>query len=341
MFRDENASRFIVSLQQIYYTLSFDPRTFFADNVTIADVSPYTAVGNPLVYLASVTYGRAIYYFVASRRSAEEVKASLEAGVKGPLYSASVTATASHKQVLNESTVDALIIGGSSDAAATLLTSEDRMAALHAYVRAGATVSPSSPGLPLSYTAAYVSDLSVALLSATSRYTETRFVASAVREVHLRLNTTGDDLDEQEGLSVAIRNSNNEVLTPNGEYFICKRDARNDGDHGEVWPDYTTREFDIPLRVPVPLTEFGGLQLEVRKEPYGSSQGCGWEMTLQVTGRIDDGRTFTLLPETLDRYVGDGHPYVLHFPFMNPYDPSTRPDGRAIEDQGGDENLVH
>lgn len=75
-------NRFLVKLNQQYYTMSFDLPTrldeLFNDSVTPEELSKYVQEDNPATFISSVTYGRIYYMLVESTSSSREMKAKLD-----------------------------------------------------------------------------------------------------------------------------------------------------------------------------------------------------------------------------------------------------------------------
>ena len=83
-FSTENEfNRFLVKLNQQYYTMSFDLPTSKADifdpGVTPDDLSTYIQEDNPATFISSVTYGRIFYMLVESTSSSQEMATKLNA----------------------------------------------------------------------------------------------------------------------------------------------------------------------------------------------------------------------------------------------------------------------
>jgi len=75
-------NRFLVKLNQQYYTMSFDLPTglneLFDESVTPDELSRYVQDDNPATFISSVTYGRIFYMLVESTSSSKEMKGKLD-----------------------------------------------------------------------------------------------------------------------------------------------------------------------------------------------------------------------------------------------------------------------
>ncbi|MFG3438826.1 thiol-activated cytolysin family protein [Nonomuraea sp. NPDC047897] len=142
---------------QTYYDVAFtpdgSPSRFFADDVTLDEVKLYAGPDNPPCAISSVSYGRAILIFAESTKSYTEVKAALEAawtaGVSGDL-----TIDGKHAQVLRQSSLRVVVVGGSAGNAGRVLA--DPAATLTTFIQDEIRVTPDVPAAPIKYTARYL-----------------------------------------------------------------------------------------------------------------------------------------------------------------------------------------
>ena len=84
---DKEYQRFVVNLNQSFYTISYDIPTsteqLFAPSVTPEDLSRYVGPGNPACYISDVTYGRIYYMLFESTSTITEMDASINASFSG------------------------------------------------------------------------------------------------------------------------------------------------------------------------------------------------------------------------------------------------------------------
>ena len=84
---DSEKSSFLVSLNQSYYTMSFDLPTsldqLFAPSVTPEDLAIYVGPNNPATYISSVTYGRIFYMLIESSSSQSELDIAVRGAFNG------------------------------------------------------------------------------------------------------------------------------------------------------------------------------------------------------------------------------------------------------------------
>ncbi|WP_167342561.1 thiol-activated cytolysin family protein [Maribacter dokdonensis] len=149
--------KYVLKFIQKYFTIDLDspgqvPSDLFTDLPSIESLGSTSPV-----YVSAVTYGRMVLYTVESDYSITEVEtafnAAIEAGEKGGDFNLDVDS----KNVLEESNIKALIIGGNGASAAQ--TIGGNLEKIYDYIAAGGNYSPEeSPGSPLSYKLNYVKE---------------------------------------------------------------------------------------------------------------------------------------------------------------------------------------
>ena len=163
----------VVDFKQVYYTANFDapknPSDVFAPGVTVDQLK---ARGidekTPPVYVSSVSYGRQMYVKFETTSKSTELKAAINAVIKGvPIKPESEWA-----RVLKDTTVTVSIVGGNADGAARVVTGtvED----LKKLIQEGATFSTQNPAVPISYKTAFLKDNQVATIQSNTDYIETK-----------------------------------------------------------------------------------------------------------------------------------------------------------------------
>lgn len=153
----DKQTSFIVNFTQNFYTVSFEPpaspEAVFAPETTVADAQLYMGPGNLPGYVAGVTYGRMLLVKIESNESSSALKAALDVAFDAGAASGEVETGVDYKKVLREADVSVFALGGDGALATEIMTnSNDRAEKIAAYLRQGATFSPSNPGVPISYT---------------------------------------------------------------------------------------------------------------------------------------------------------------------------------------------
>ena len=163
----------VVDFKQIYYTANFDapknPSDVFAPGVTVDQLKARGIDDKtPPVYVSSVSYGRQMYVKFETTSKSTELKAAINAVIKGvPIKPESEWA-----RVLKNTTVTVSIVGGNADGAARVVTGtvED----LKKLIQEGATFSTQNPDVPISYKTAFLKDNQVATIQSNTDYIETK-----------------------------------------------------------------------------------------------------------------------------------------------------------------------
>ena len=163
----------VVDFKQIYYTANFDapknPSDVFAPGVTVDQLK---ARGidekTPPVYVSSVSYGRQMYVKFETTSKSTELKAAIDAVIKG----VPIKAESEWARVLKDTKVTVSIVGGNADRAGRVLTGtvED----LKSLIQEGATFSTQNPAVPISYKTAFLKDNQVATIQSNTDYIETK-----------------------------------------------------------------------------------------------------------------------------------------------------------------------
>ena len=178
----------VVDFKQIYYTANFDapknPSDVFAPGVTVDQLK---ARGidekTPPVYVSSVSYGRQMYVKFETTSKSTELKAAINAVIKG----VPIKAESEWARVLKNTNVTVSIVGGNADGAARIVTGtvED----LKKLIQEGATFSTQNPAVPISYKTAFLKDNQVATIQSNTDYIETK--VTSYKNGYLNLHHKG------------------------------------------------------------------------------------------------------------------------------------------------------
>ena len=178
----------VVDFKQIYYTANFDapknPSDVFAPGVTVDQLK---ARGidekTPPVYVSSVSYGRQMYVKFETTSKSTELKAAIDAVIKG----VPIKAESEWARVLKDTKVTVSIVGGNADRAGRVVTGtvED----LKRLIQEGATFSTQNPAVPISYKTAFLKDNQVATIQSNTDYIETK--VTSYKNGYLNLHHKG------------------------------------------------------------------------------------------------------------------------------------------------------
>ncbi|MBR9920355.1 MAG: thiol-activated cytolysin [Bacteroidetes bacterium] len=115
---DKEYNRYLVTLNQSYYTMSFDIPTslddLFDPSVTPEDLAKYVGPGNPATYISDVTYGRIFYMLIESTSSVTEMDAAVAASFNGIGTSVDGYVETDYLQELDELKIQVYAFGGES-----------------------------------------------------------------------------------------------------------------------------------------------------------------------------------------------------------------------------------
>ncbi len=157
---ESTTNTLLLKFTQKYYTATVDPPSssdsYFNSSVTVGDLKNYTGDGNPLCYVKSVTYGRIGILSITSSSSQSEMKASVDAAFDAIMASGEIDSEASYAQVLRESEMKLLILGGSATDGIVSLTNP--IEGLMNWINAGIELNQTTRGVPISYVVAHLRD---------------------------------------------------------------------------------------------------------------------------------------------------------------------------------------
>lgn len=172
-------SKVLLDFTQIYYSFDLDsptsPADFFASDTTASKLMTLFSSAEPPTYIQSVLYGRRILVAFQSM----DTRQSLHAAVKATadILKIGGSADAGTQKAISRSTMKAVIIGGSGDAAATAVT--NGIDGIKALIASGGNYSKDSPGAPIGYNLAYLDNTPVKAVVSTD-YVDTTCTRTAV-----------------------------------------------------------------------------------------------------------------------------------------------------------------
>jgi hypothetical protein len=168
---DEQTSlqiRFLHRMFTVSMVLPQTPGELFSDQFTQARLDEQVAAGrigpdNVPVYVSSIVYGRMLVATMTSSSSQKEMEAALKASYDAVIAGGEATLTQAQRDLLEESEIKIVAIGGSAAAVEQML----RTGNLKDYFNIEA---PLTTAVPLSYTMRSVSDNAIAAVSETTSY---------------------------------------------------------------------------------------------------------------------------------------------------------------------------
>jgi len=170
---DKDYHRFVVNLNQSFYTMSYDIPTstdqLFAPSVTPEDLSKYVGEGNPACYISDVTYGRIYYMLFESTSSITQMNASINASFNGITTKVDGQVDVNYLSQLSDLKIQVFAYGG--EASSTLMTIKSTDLNDLADLLAESSVIES--GKPISYVVRSVYDNQIVSTQLATKYSVT------------------------------------------------------------------------------------------------------------------------------------------------------------------------
>jgi hypothetical protein len=166
---DQQYNRFLVQMNQSFYTVSFDlPYSIdqlIAPGVTGEQLEPYVGPGNPATYISSVTYGRNFFLLIESTSSVMDMKASIQASYDALVVDGSMDLNATYVRDLSNVNIKVFALGGDQSLATATFNGD--FEAIGDFLTEGADI---RTGVPLSYVVRNVADNSIVNVKVATDY---------------------------------------------------------------------------------------------------------------------------------------------------------------------------
>ncbi|MDH7447997.1 thiol-activated cytolysin family protein [Aquimarina sp. 2201CG14-23] len=164
----------IMVFKQVFYTITMDtpnnPAAVFGADVSLAQVENAFNSSTPPAYVHSVNYGRIIMFRMETTAEATEAQLTGAFNYASGVTSASGTVEAKYKEILNESNITTVTIGGNA-AVASEAVSAQNFGDLQTIIKGeNATYSRNNPGVPIAYTIRFLKDNSLAKMGYSTNY---------------------------------------------------------------------------------------------------------------------------------------------------------------------------
>ncbi len=183
---NSKSSVFISSFRQIFYTVSLAsqpqyPSDSFNDNVTWSDLERFGVNNdNPPAMIYKVAYGRTIYIKMESNSTSNEVEAAFKAAIND----VDVSSNLKYKNILENSSFTAVILGGGMEAHNEVLNIKD-YSKIKEVIAKYSSCSASNPGYPVSYSTAFLKDNKLAAINSSTEYIKTTTTEYQNAEIEL------------------------------------------------------------------------------------------------------------------------------------------------------------
>lgn len=163
----------VAAYKQIFYTVSAelpnDPSDLFGDSVTFKDLKRKgVSDQSPPVMVSNVAYGRTIYVKLETTSKSKDVKAAFKALLQN---TASAETNAEYKDIFEESSFTAVVLGGDSQEHNKVVTKD--FSEIRNIIKDHAEFSLKNPAYPISYTSVFLKDNAIAAVHNNTDYIET------------------------------------------------------------------------------------------------------------------------------------------------------------------------
>jgi thiol-activated cytolysin len=157
-FSQQNVmSRTVVKFMQVYFTIDIDlpekPSDLFASSVTWDNLRQQMSGDISPMYVSTISYGRMALFTMESTHSFTQVRNALNASFQA--IKTQVDLSVEHRNVLDETTIKAMILGGSGADAVQAVSGFD---GLKQYMTQGGNYNKDTAAAPLAYKLRYLCD---------------------------------------------------------------------------------------------------------------------------------------------------------------------------------------
>lgn len=250
--------------KQVFYTITMDtpanPAAVFAADIALSEVESKLTSETPPAYVQTVSYGRIIMFRMET--TAKSTNAELEGALNYAAgVSVSATLEAKYKEILAESSVTTVTIGGNA-AVASEAVSARNFGDLEPIIKGeNAVYSRDNPGFPIAYTIRYLKDNSLAKMGYTTEYTAKDCLSQLVQNKRINYKNAA---------RVWKGNTKTSDWWPGwGRVFLQYKKPNSNTIVETAWSDGVPVNEIIELHVPA-----GAHDIRVFQEYYYNCIGC-------------------------------------------------------------------
>ncbi|MCB0840861.1 MAG: thiol-activated cytolysin family protein, partial [Bacteroidetes bacterium] len=160
--------------KQVFYTITMDPPkspgSVFGKDVTVSDFQTAVNSDNPPAYVHSVSYGRIIMFRMRTTVEATDIQLSAALDYARGFDKGSLTVEAKSKEILANSSITSITIGGNAEVASQAVTARSFGDLDSIITGKNAVYSRNNPGVPIAYTIRYLKDNSFAKMGYVTEY---------------------------------------------------------------------------------------------------------------------------------------------------------------------------
>lgn len=270
--KDSSTNKILVDFTQAYYTIDVDvppaPSALFAPEVSLDEVQAFMAVGDPPMYVQSITFGRRVIFSIETHHEHEKIEAAFDAVLKAAVQG-SIDVDISHRQVIDSLALKVFVLGGSGEDGVKAISGFE---GLMEAITDGADFSAESPGAPIAYKLAYLDNAGT-----TFAYTTDYAEANCTDEMKVRVQ--GKQLivhGNGEGAGKGEMKYRVAVKGAGAECVLLHQPDTKDTSDGEIIPILQSCDFVLPVDAPATLTvdlfaeELGGGLFDSDKQASNS-----------------------------------------------------------------------
>ncbi|GAA0711854.1 anthrolysin O/cereolysin O family cholesterol-dependent cytolysin Alo [Aquimarina litoralis] len=188
----------VMVFKQVFYTITMDtpenPSDVFRADVPLSRIENAFNSATPPAYVHSVNYGRIIMFRMETTAEATEAELTGAFNYASGVTNASGDVEAKYKEILNESTITTVTIGGNASVASEAVSAQN-FGDLQSIIKGeNAVYSRNNPGLPIAYTIRFLKDNSLAKMGYSTDYVALN--CTTAKRVHNRIvfkNTVVDN----------------------------------------------------------------------------------------------------------------------------------------------------
>ncbi|MCB0742826.1 MAG: thiol-activated cytolysin family protein [Ignavibacteriae bacterium] len=244
-FSSETKKVVMAVFKQAFYDVIFDtpisPEKVFSEETTLSKVQSVINDATAPAYIKSVTYGRIIMFRMETTNTfkSADVQAAFEYAAG---FSVDGSLKATYDEILQESSIDLVTIGGNAAVATEPISSANSNSATTILQKIQSVISgenalysKNNPGVPIGYSVFYLKDNSLAKLGYTTEYTANECVTtqnSNTFNIYLGNFSVIKDCDGIEGggefyFKVQFLDENNNVLANGFNKYLDVYDPYN------------------------------------------------------------------------------------------------------------------
>ncbi|MEK7025184.1 thiol-activated cytolysin family protein, partial [Bacillus sp. FSL K6-6038] len=162
----------VAAYKQIFYTVSAElpnnPSDLFDNSVTFDELTRKgVSKAAPPVMVSNVAYGRTVYVKLETSSKSKDVQAAFKALIKNQ----SVEASGQYKDIFEDSTFTAVVLGGDAKEHNKVVTKDFNE--IRNIIKDNAELSSKNPAYPISYTSTFLKDNATAAVHNNTDYIET------------------------------------------------------------------------------------------------------------------------------------------------------------------------